>query len=78
MRFCRIVESEKTLKIISEHGKYAKMLGIAEDARGMVARLDLGKTRIKTEHGRRILSVANASRHAQGGAFRAAPQPRHG
>ena len=43
MRFCRIVESEKTLKIISEHGKYAKMLGIAEDARGMVARLDLGK-----------------------------------
>ena len=47
MRFCRIVESEKTLKIISEHGKYAKMLGIAEDARGMVARLDLGKTRIR-------------------------------
>ena len=47
MRFCRIVESEKTLKIISEHGKYAKMLGIAEDARGMVARLDLGTTRIR-------------------------------
>tara|TARA_B100001778_G_C18240300_1_gene473112 strand:- start:97 stop:348 length:252 start_codon:yes stop_codon:yes gene_type:complete len=47
MRFCRIVESEKTLKIINEHGKYARMLGIAEDARGMVARLDLGTTRVR-------------------------------
>ena len=43
MRFCRIVESEKTLKIMLERPEMC-----AEDARGMVASFSLGKDKNTT------------------------------
>ena len=42
MRVCKLLEVEGNLKIISDHGLYAEVLGLSETPTGMKARLKFG------------------------------------